>query len=189
MDASGRTMTRNVTKTTLFLVLLVISISLDNTKAANSDETKDVQSQRHHQKLEPEPKTQQQEDQRRLQDQSERSHHRYEKHAHNHDRTRDYLKERPTPTVEGVESTSIESKSHKQSGFFVADDGKSIKLPKSDVIYNPETGEILVRNRHFEKKIEERESPNKESVKTTMSRHNYYNIKPDNLGFKNFKVL
>lgn len=68
--------------------------------------------------------------------------------------------------------------------FYIADDGKSIQLPKSDVIYNAGTGDILIRNRNSDKGRSEEKgnrSP-KENEANKVTSQDYFDTKPE--GFK-----
>lgn len=97
-------------------------------------------------------------------------------------------KEKRLIPLEDVDSTSSESRALKQQGvpFFIADDGKSIQLPQSDVIYNTETGEILIRNRVTADKIKAEADMASVEAKS-QSKNGYFNIRPDGIGFKNLQ--
>lgn len=98
-------------------------------------------------------------------------------------------KEKRLIPLEDVDSSSSETRALKQQGvpFFIADDGKSIQLPQSDVIYNTETGEILIRNRVTADKMKAEADMASAEIKSQSNKNGYFNIRPDGIGFKNLQ--
>lgn len=101
------------------------------------------------------------------------------------DETKTTVKEKLLLPVENPGAFSDEVKPIKQGvPFYIADDGKSIQLPKSDVIYNAGTGDILIRNRNTDKNRSEEKGSrlSKENGVNRVTSQDYFDVKPE--GFK-----